>query len=355
MTRVEKLQLAMPENLDAFISTNEQTRLYLSKFRSSDGTVFVTKKNGYLYTDFRYIEAAEKEAEGVIVTMPQGRVSEYINKIIVEENIKTVGFEEKKVTVAELNALRKTYDNVEFVPVGNLIVDLCTIKDKHEMDLIIKAQEIADKAFLELLTVLNPNMTELEVAAEIEYRMKKNGAIGPSFETIAVSGTNSSKPHGVPCNEKLQKGFLTMDFGAYYEGYCSDMTRTVCIGKADDEIKKLYNTVLKAQMAAIDFAKIGVKCASVDKVARDIIDEAGYKGCFGHSLGHGVGLYIHEEPRFSPGAGNMILSVGHVVTVEPGIYIKEKYGCRIEDMIIATENGVIDISKSPKMDLIEIY
>lgn len=354
MTRTEKLRAAMPEGIDAFIATDERTRLYLTKFHSTDGTVFVTRQSAVFYADFRYIEAAEKQAEGVKVVMPQGKVSEEIKKIIIDEGIKTIGFEEATVTVAELNRLEATYTNVKFVPMSSVISSLCICKDEEEMATIRHAQEITDRALADFLTVIDPaHMTELDVAAELEYRMKKYGATCPSFDTIAVSGTNSSRPHGVPSQEKLQKGFLTMDFGCVYNGYCSDMTRTICIGKADDEMKKVYNTVLKAQLAAEEYAKVGVRCVDVDKVARDIIDEAGYKGCFGHGLGHGVGLHIHEEPRFSPGAGDVILSVGHVVTVEPGIYIKGKYGVRIEDMIEVTEKGVLLITKSPK-NLIEI-
>lgn len=354
MTRTEKLRLSMPKDIDAFITTDERTRLYLTKFHSTDGTVFVTRQSAVFYADFRYIEAAEKQAVGVKVVMPTGRVSEEIKKIIADEGIKTVGFEENSVTVAELKRLESTYEGVTFVPMASVISALCICKDEEEMETIKKAQDITDRALADFLKVIDPaNMTELDVAAELEYRMKKYGATCPSFDTIAVSGTNSSRPHGVPSQEKLQKGFLTMDFGCVYNGYCSDMTRTICIGKADDEMKKVYNTVLKAQLAAEEYAVAGVKCVDVDKVARDIIDEAGYKGCFGHGLGHGVGLHIHEEPRFSPGAGDVILSVGHVVTVEPGIYIKGKYGVRIEDMIFVTENGTTVITKSPK-NLIEI-
>jgi Xaa-Pro aminopeptidase len=182
--------------------------------------------------------------------------------------------------------------------------------------------------------------------------MKKRGASGTSFDTIAVSGTNSARPHGVPRPVTLEKGFLTMDFGCYFKGYASDMTRTVVIGKADEEMKKVYNTVLEAQLAAINAVREGMTGAELDKVARDIIYGAGYEGCFGHGLGHGVGIYIHENPRVSA-VGKKPLTKGHIFTIEPGIYLKGRYGVRIEDMIQMTENGPIDITKSPK-ELIEI-
>lgn len=349
MTRIEKFIAAMPEGIDAFITTDEKTRLYLTKFPATDGTVFVTRRGGTLYADFRYIEAAEKQAVGVKVVMPSGRVSTEIKAIIVDENVKTVAFEQNKLTVADLDRLKSVYPEVTFVPIGNVIMKLCEYKDDEELAAIRAAQDITDKAFAETVALITPEMTEIEVAAELEYRMKRLGATCPSFETIAVSGTNSSRPHGVPCGEKLQKGFLTMDFGCVYNGYCSDMTRTVCIGNPTDEMKDVYNTVLKAQLAGIAAAVAGVRCSFVDKTARDIIDNAGYRGTFGHSLGHGVGLYIHEEPRFSSAApDDMILGVGHVVTVEPGIYLKGRFGVRIEDMIQVTKEGTVDITHSPK-------
>ena len=351
MERTEKLALKLGAT-EAFITTDEKTRFYLTKFAATDGTLLVTAKESYLFVDFRYIEAAEKEARGCKIIMPKGRTSDEIKKIIAESGIKRFGFEENKLTVASLNALKTVYGDIEFFEMGNEITKLCEFKDETEMECVRQAQNITDKAFSEILGIINPDMTETEVALELEYRMKKLGASGTSFETICVSGTNSSRPHGVPCNEKLQKGFLTMDFGCIYNGYCSDMTRTVVIGKADGEMKKVYDTVLKAQLSAIEAVREGMTGAELDKVARDVINGAGYEGCFGHGLGHGVGIYIHEEPRVAP-AGAKQLVKGHIFTVEPGIYLKGKYGVRIEDMVQMTENGPVDITHSPK-NLIEI-
>lgn len=353
MTRIEKFRKNLPESVDAVIITDEKTRLYLTKFAATDGTLFITKTDAYLYMDFRYIEAAEKAAQGCRVIMPEGRVSEEIKKLISSDGIKTIGFEEDKITVAQLEGLKKTYGGEEFIPVSSVISSLCEFKENDEFEKIKAAQKITDEAFSAVLPLIRADMTEIEVAAEIEYQMKKRGATAPSFETIAVSGTNSARPHGVPRNVTLEKGFLTMDFGCVYDGYCSDMTRTVVIGKADGETKKIYDTVLRAQRAAIAAAAEGVGCAFLDGVARDIINDAGYKGCFGHGLGHGVGLYIHENPRVSPAGGAVKLTKGHVFTVEPGIYIKGKYGVRIEDMMIITEKGPEDITKSNK-ELTEI-
>ena len=229
------------------------------------------------------------------------------------------------------------------------------MKTKAELDIIAKAQAITDAAFSHILEILSPEMTEMEVALELDYFMRKNGAERSGFDTIAVSGSASSMPHGVPRNLPLERGFLTMDFGACVDGYTSDMTRTVVIGKADDDMKKLYNTVLCAQRAALDAVCEGVCCKDLDSVARNIIDNAGYKGCFGHSLGHGVGLYVHEMPRLAQSAKeDSRLVRGNIVTVEPGIYIAGKYGCRIEDMVAIDHSGnVINYTKSSK-ELIEI-
>jgi len=208
-------------------------------------------------------------------------------------------------------------------------------------------------AFDHILKVLTPEMTELDVAVELEFFLRKHGASGKSFDFITVSGEASSLPHGEPKDRKLRPGFLTMDFGCVYNGYCSDMTRTVCLGKADAEMKKLYNTVLEAQLAALAIINDGMKCADVDAAARRIIDKE-YAGKFGHGLGHGVGKFIHEAPRLSPKAGDTVLRPGHVVTVEPGIYLEGKYGCRIEDMVFIHEGKAEDITHSPK-ELIELF
>ena len=235
-----------------------------------------------------------------------------------------------------------------------MIDGLREFKDAGEIEKMKAAQAITDAAFTHIVDFIRPDMTERQVALEIEFFMRSKGAECVAFDTIAVSGSASSMPHGVPRDVKLEKGFLTMDFGARYDGYCSDMTRTVVIGKADDDIRRLYNTVLEAQTTALAAAGPGESCARMDKIARDIIDGAGYVGTFGHSLGHGVGMYIHEEPRLSSRVpADKLLTPGQVVTFEPGIYLSGKYGCRIEDMVAITENGIMDFTKSPK-DLIEI-
>lgn len=350
MTKIETLGAHFPDGVDAFITSDEKTCFYLSEFLFSDGLVFVTKKNAYLFTDFRYIEAAEAETVGCHISV--GSRYEEIRGIIAEEGIKTIGFEDDLLSVAGLERFKKEFPSCGFVPMGGTVRTLAEYKTEREMELVRGAQAITDEAFSAVLSLLRPDMTETDVAAEIEYQMKKRGASGTNFDTIAVSGTNSARPHGVPRPVTLEKGFLTMDFGCIWRGYCSDMTRTVVIGRADDEMKKVYDTVLAAQRAALDAVREGMTGAELDRVARDLINAAGYEGCFGHGLGHGVGIYIHENPRVSP-AGKTKLAKGHIFTVEPGIYLKGKYGVRIEDMVQMTENGPVDITKSPK-ELIEI-
>ena len=245
------------------------------------------------------------------------------------------------------------YKRQVLVPLGGSVNELRCIKTQEELENIRKAEEIGDRAFEFILGVIKPGMTELEVAAELEYHMKRNGAWKTSFDTIVASGFNSSMPHAVPGMKKIEKGdFITMDFGCVYNGYCSDMTRTVVAGRADDRQKKIYYTVLEAQKIALDRIRAGLKGKEIDKAARDYIDAAGYKGCFGHGLGHSVGLYIHEEPRLSV-TGETVLQENMIETVEPGIYIPGYGGVRIEDLVVVTKTGHVNFTHSDKK-LIEL-
>jgi Xaa-Pro aminopeptidase len=352
--RLTKLRNKMAElGVDAVIVLDELNQHYLSEFAFTDGLLFITKTKAYLITDFRYYEMALNSANKSFEVLTPDNRKEFLNKVISEEGIKTIGFEGGSVSY---DTYRNYCDNYpcEFVNIGDTIEVIRQIKSADEIEKMQKAQDITDAALAHLLKFITPNMTELEVAVELEYAMRKGGADSFAFETIAVSGDASALPHGTPRNVKLRPGFLTMDFGAKYQGYCSDMTRTIVIGKADEDIKKLYNTVLRAQTEALAYLREGADCGEADKVARDIIDFIPeYKGAFGHSLGHSVGLFIHESPRlYSRGFGRK-LKVGEIVTVEPGIYLFGKYGCRIEDMVAITKDGIHNFTHSPK-DLIEI-
>ena len=359
MNRMQELRQKMAnEEIDALVISSEVNQSYICGLDYTDGYVLVFRDTAYVLADFRYIEIAEKTVDTRVfrVVRPEGTMLACVAELLQKESAKKVTFEEDELFVANYLRLRGGLDKqVELVPGGSAILNaLRQVKDEDEIATIARAQDITDRAFAHILTVIKPDMTERELALELEYTMRRMGADAMAFDIIAVSGTASSLPHGVPRDCKLERGFLTLDFGAKVGGYCSDMTRTVVIGKADEEMKKLYNTVLSAQKAALDMLREGVTGVAADKVARDIIDNAGYRGCFGHGLGHGVGRYIHENPRLSFAAGETPLVRGNIVTVEPGIYLAGKYGCRLEDMVAITENGIQNFTKSPK-ELIELY
>ena len=336
--------------VDAIYISSRTSHRYFTKFDNEDGSLLITRKNAYAFEDFRYIEVANELLSGVY-TVIEPKKKGYLEEILQAENVSVLGFEDEEMNVSRYQQMSSN-SPVIWKPVGNTIATMRQIKDEWEIEQITKAQEITDRAFSHILNVISTDITENDVAAELEYFMRKNGAEDKSFETISINGKKTSLPHGVPGNSRLEKGFLTMDFGATVNGYHSDMTRTVCIGKADDEMKKLYNTVLEAQLSALEYLGNGGKNSKeADRVARDIIYKD-YEGYFGHSLGHSVGLVIHERPALSP-ANEYILVPGNVVTVEPGIYIPGKYGTRIEDLVVIRENGITNLTKSEKK-LIEI-
>ncbi len=359
MSHITKLQAAMKAaSLEAILISSELNQRYLSHFAYTDGYMLILPHTAYLLADFRYIEAAKAtvDANECQVIQPDRPMLAYVGAILREENIRVLTIEESEVSCALRDRLAAAFAGVEIVSGGSSMIDeLRLYKDEDEIAAMTRAQKITDEAFAHILGFITPERTEMEVALELEFFMRAHGSDGTAFETIAVSGTHSSRPHGTPRPVKLEKGFLTMDFGARVDGYCSDMTRTVVLGRADDEMKRLYNTVLLAQTTALGALHVGMPCAEADKIARDIINNAGYEGCFGHSLGHGVGLFIHENPRFAGSVpADVTLQPGHVVTVEPGIYIEGKYGCRIEDMIGVRPDGTVyDFTQSPK-ELIEI-
>lgn len=359
MSHVQNLQARMKAGeVEAILVSSEINQRYLTALNYTDGYVLVLPEVAYLLADFRYIEVARETAPADFeVVMPEGSMLSCVAELLAKHGIRHLAYEEETVSCAQRIRFADTFPGVELMTGGSrLFSSLRIIKDAEEIEFMTRAQKLTDDAFAHILNFITPERTELEVALELEFYMRAHGSEGTAFETIAVSGANSSKPHGVPGDNKLTpNAFFTMDFGARYNGYCADMTRTVVLGKADDEMKRLYNTVLLAQTSAIEALQVGMACCYADKVARDIIDNAGYKGCFGHSLGHGVGLFIHENPRFAASSPREVtLQPGHVVTVEPGIYIAGKYGCRIEDMITVLPDGTIhDFTQSPKQ-LIEL-
>ena len=334
---------------DAFLVVSPGNRRYLTDFESSDGYLFVTRERAFLLADGRYIEAAGKQARGCDEIMLLKRASVCLRALVKKTGVTAVYTESDSLSVSEFRMLEKQLG----VPVyaNKLDAELCAlrrVKTAEEKERIITAQRIAEKAFGHILTFIKPGVTEKDIRLELEYYMLKNGADGLSFETIAVSGKNTSMPHGVPSDKKIERGdFVTMDYGALYKGYHSDMTRTVAVGEVTDEMAKVYETVLAAQQVCLDILKPGVTCKQADAAARKVIEDAGYGDYFTHSTGHGVGIDIHEKPTLSVRSKDT-LAPGDVVTDEPGIYIPGRFGVRIEDMVYITESGCENLTKCEK-------
>lgn len=338
------------KNTEALLILSEPNRFYITKFSSSAGYVLVTAEKSYFLIDFRYYEKAKQTVSGCEVILSSSPLSE-IKELCEKNGITTLYIECDSVTVGKYKLLEKELSPVsvsEDSKFDRMLRDMRSVKSESELALIRQAQELTDKTFAYITDRITAGRTEREIMLDMEFYMRKLGSEGVSFDFIVVSGKNSSLPHGVPTDKKIENGdFVTMDFGAVVGGYRSDMTRTVAVGGVSEEQKLVYNTVLKAQLAAIEKIKSGAVCSEIDKIARDIIYGAGYKNCFGHALGHSVGIEIHENPSFSPRC-NTVLKSGTVMTVEPGIYIENKFGVRIEDMVFVTDGGCTDITKSPK-------
>ncbi|MDY3282082.1 M24 family metallopeptidase [Dysosmobacter sp.] len=341
--------------LDAVLLTEEADRFYASGFHSAgtDGAALVTRNGAYYFTDSRYIEAAHRHVKHAKIDMV-GRGRGYcrlIQEVVEAESIRTMGFDDAYMTVADFEVYRKAL-SCQLVPASALLTELRTVKDQQELREMIAAQRVAERALEEIYNDIRPGVTEKEIAARLQYLMLHYGAENMSFDPIAVSGPNGSMPHGVPSEKPLAAGeFLTMDFGCIKNGYCSDMTRTVAIGRVTEEMERVYGTVLSAQLAGIAAARAGVTGAAVDGAARKVIDDAGYGEYFTHSFGHGVGVEIHEQPTASPGFDRP-LPVGAVISAEPGIYLPGKFGVRIEDVVILREGGCENITMAPKKLLV---
>ena len=349
MTRLEKIRSKVKEaGADAVLITSPLNRRYATTFNSSAGVVLITMDKAYYIVDFRYIEAATKNTDKAFTVLQlQETFTKDIARMAKELGIKKLAFENRAMSVYEFESYKAAVD-AEFVNFDTHMERVRQNKEPVELEMMKKAQSITETAFHALLPQIKAGMTEKEVATTLMNEMYKNGADGLAFSVIAVSGANSSLPHGVPSDKKLEDGdFLTMDFGASYKGYASDMTRTVAIGHATDEMKKVYNTVLEAQLKALSVAKVGMTGVEVDAAARDIITAAGFGENFQHGLGHCVGLNVHEDPRANT-VDTSKFEVGHVLTIEPGIYLPGKFGVRIEDMIYFGENGVENLTHIPK-------
>ena len=348
MKNLDKYLTLLDGEVDGLLLTSRYSRHYGAEFDIAEGVAIVTKKGCRYFTDSRYIESAENGIKGFEVKCVDGiGYIKLLNDAIADFGVTALGYEENYLIVAELMHYQQSL-NAKLVPYNQQINGFRGVKEAWELDNMRKAQSIADKAFSEVLPRIQVGMSELELQAELIYCMYKNGAHGLSFDPIVVSGPNSSMPHGVAGERKIQKGdFITMDFGVLYNGYCSDMTRTVAVGYVTEEMEKVYNTVLEAQLAGLAVTKAGVPGKDIDGAARKVIADAGYGAYFGHGYGHSLGLEIHENP--SPNARNEEPMPLHAVaSAEPGIYLPGKFGVRIEDSVIYTEDGYENLCTSPK-------
>ena len=349
MKNLDKYLSLLDGEVDGLLLTSRFSRYYGAEFDIAEGVAIVTKAGCRYFTDSRYIESAQnniKDFEVLMVDRGNG-YHKRINDAIADFGVTNLGFEEDYLTVAEYMGFQEDL-HAKLTPRNAKISGFRAVKEEWELNLMRKAQDITDKAFAEVLTKIKVGMTELELQAELIYCLLKNGASGLAFDPIVVSGPKTSMPHGVPGERIIQSGdFITFDFGALYQGYCADMTRTVAVGYATEEMKKVYETVLEAHKAGLAVTKAGMKGKEIDAAARKVITDAGYGEYFGHGYGHCLGLEVHEAPSCSP-AGDRVMEVNMISSAEPGIYLPGQFGVRIEDVVIFKEDGCENITHSPK-------
>ena len=358
MNHFDKIALALPAaDLDGVLLTGEYNRFYASGFATTgtDGVALVTTEGNFYFTDSRYIEAAENTVENAAIGLAdreKGYVA-WLGEALALTGARRIGFEDETMTVAE-HRLYSEKLQAELVPASAFLRELRAQKDPEELERMEQAQRIAEKALGQILAEIRPGVTEKEIAARLQYLMLHFGAERMSFDPIVASGPNGSMPHAVPTERRIQTGeFVTMDFGCVYKGYCSDMTRTVCVGRPTEEMKRVYETVLRAQLTGIAAARAGATGTQIDGAAREVIRRAGYGEYFGHAFGHGVGAEIHESPNATPG-NDKPLPVGSVISAEPGIYLPGRFGVRIEDVLVLEEfHSQIPISAM--LNYLDIY
>lgn len=349
--RMKRLMCLMEqEGMNALLVADRFNVRYFSGFTGDTAYLYISAKRRVLLTDSRYTTWAKEEVNGfeIFQVDRQTPYQEKIRQLAEEEKIKCIGFENRKMIYSDVQDFCAKLPDVKWHELDGRLDSLRSVKDGKEQEAVCKAAKIADKAFSHIVQKLCVGITEKEAAWELACAMRKYGAEGLSFETIAVFGERTAMPHAVPGERKLKKGdFALMDFGCIYHGYCSDMTRTVVMGAATERQKEIYETVLEAQCAALSVIKAGTACCEVDAAARNVIEKAGYGSYFGHGLGHSVGLFIHEAPSLSP-KDETVLQDGMLETIEPGIYIPDFGGVRIEDLVLVTQNGCKNLTKSNK-------
>lgn len=349
MNHLDRIANALDKyELDAMLLTSDPNCFYATYFHG-EGVTLVTKSGSFYFTDSRYIEAAENQIKGATIGMTERSKPfvDWINETLDKTGAKKVGFEDDTMSVASFRNYEQAL-HCELVPASGLMHELRAVKDEEEIRRLTGAQRISERALADLLKEIKVGQTEQEIAARLQYLMLRYGAERMSFDPIIASGPNGSMPHAVPGERKIQNGdFITMDFGCVYQGYCSDMTRTIAVGEISEEQRKIYNIVLEAQLAGIAAAKAGATGAEVDGAARKVIADYGYGQYFGHGFGHSVGVEIHEAPNANP-TNDKPLPAGAVISAEPGIYIPGKFGVRIEDVIVVGEDGCTDLALADK-------
>lgn len=347
--RVNKVrELAKEKQIQALLINRPEDRYYLSGFSGSNAYLLLLEKQNYLITDFRYVEQAKNETEGFEIRMYQrSELYNTIADILTENNLSELTLDSSAVTYQEYSTFKDSLD-IDLRMIPNILREIRSVKEQKEIDIIQAAQSISEKAFTKMIDKIRPGVSERDLSVELEYQMLLLGASRIAFPNIVASGKRSALPHGRATDKLIEDGdFITFDFGAYYEGYCADMTRTVVVGHYSEKQKKIYDIVLEAQLTAINYAKAGVTGKELDGVARDLIAQAGYGDYFGHGLGHGIGKVVHEAPSANQTSQD-ILQPNQIISIEPGIYIPEWGGVRIEDLIVIKEDGNINLNKLTK-------
>ncbi|ADH99781.1 M24 family metallopeptidase [Salisediminibacterium selenitireducens] len=348
MSKLNELRKQFQGNgIDSLLIMSPYNRRYMTDFTGTAGAALITEDQALFITDFRYTEQADEQIEGFDIIEHKGPLIKEVAAQLGKAGAKKLGFEKEHTTFLQFETFQSEIE-AELVPVSGLVEKMRLIKSADEVQIIQEAVDIADDAFTHIQSFIKPGVREIDVSNELEFFMRKKGAVSSSFDIIVASGYRSALPHGVASNKEIQSGELvTLDFGAYYKGYCSDITRTVAVGEVDDELKKIYHTVLEAQLRGVNGIKPGMTGIEADALTRDHIKAEGYGDYFGHSTGHGMGMEVHEGPGLSF-RSEQKLEPGMVVTVEPGIYIAGKGGTRIEDDIVITKEGNTIMSKSTK-------
>lgn len=353
MTRLNKIQAALAENnIESILVINPSNLRYVSNFTGTSGSAFITQDQGYFITDSRYTQQAEDEASDYVIIDCKGKMYETVADLAAREQVEDIGIEEDHMTISQWDQLSEETD-CELIDSSGLVEMLREVKEDSEIELIQKAIHITEEAFLYILGCIRPGMTEIQVANELDFYMRKKGASGLSFDTIVASGHRSAMPHGVASEKVIEKNeLITIDFGCYYKGYVSDMTRTFAIGQVDDELKRIYEIVKEAHLLVREAAGPHITGAQLDAVARDHISKSGYGPQFGHTTGHGIGLEIHEGPGVSQRNDEYFVP-NNVITNEPGIYLNGLGGVRIENDLLITQSGCKDLMSEP-IEFIEL-